>query len=124
MIAVNKMDLVDYSQDAFDKVAQECTEFVSRMRVPDLTFIPISALAGDNVVTSSDKMSWHEHGSVLSHLETVHIGSDRNLIDARFPVQYVLRPRSDEFHDYRGYAGQLASGTLRPVTRSWSCRPA
>jgi bifunctional enzyme CysN/CysC len=113
VIAVNKMDLVDYSQDAFDKVAEECTEFVSRMRVPDLTFIPISALAGDNVVTASERMSWHEHGSVLSHLETVHIGSDRNLIDARFPVQYVLRPRSDEFHDYRGYAGQLASGTLR-----------
>jgi bifunctional enzyme CysN/CysC len=113
VIAVNKMDLVDYSQDAFEKVKEECIEFVSRMRVPDLTFIPISALTGDNVVTASTRMSWHGHGSVLDHLETVHIGSDRNLIDARFPVQCVLRPRSDDFHDYRGYAGQLASGTLR-----------
>ncbi len=113
VLAVNKMDLVDYAQDAFERVRDECREFVSRMRVPDLTFIPISALTGDNVVTPSERMSWHGSGSVLDHLETVHIGSDRNLIDARFPVQYVLRPRSDDFHDYRGYAGRLASGTLR-----------
>jgi len=113
LLAVNKMDLVDYAQDAFERVRDEFMEFVSRMRVPDLTFIPISALTGDNVVTPSERMSWYSAGSVLDHLETVHIGSDRNLIDARFPVQYVLRPRSDEFHDYRGYAGQLASGTLR-----------
>jgi bifunctional enzyme CysN/CysC len=113
LLAVNKMDLVDYAQDAFERVRDEFMEFVSRMRVPDLTFIPISALTGDNVVTPSERMSWYGSGSVLDHLETVHIGSDRNLIDARFPVQYVLRPRSDEFHDYRGYAGQLASGTLR-----------
>jgi bifunctional enzyme CysN/CysC len=113
LLAVNKMDLVDYAQDAFERVRDEFMEFVSRMRVPDLTFVPISALTGDNVVTRSERMSWYGSGSVLDHLETVHIGSDRNLIDARFPVQYVLRPRSDEFHDYRGYAGQLASGTLR-----------
>src|SRR3954467_8310316 len=113
LLAVNKMDLVDYAQDAFERVRDEFMEFVSRMRAPDLTFVPISALTGDNVVTRSERMSWYGSGSVLDHLETVHIGSDRNLIDARFPVQYVLRPRSDEFHDYRGYAGQLASGTLR-----------
>jgi bifunctional enzyme CysN/CysC len=83
------------------------------MRVPDLTFIPISALTGDNVVIPSERMSWYDDGSVLNRLEKVHIRSDRNLVDARFPVQYVLRPRSEEFHDYRGYAGQLASGTLR-----------
>jgi bifunctional enzyme CysN/CysC len=113
VLAVNKMDLVGYAQDAFERVRDEFVEFVSRMRVPDLTFIPISALTGENVVTPSDRMSWYGAGSVLDHLETVHIGSDRNLIDARFPVQYVLRPRSDEFHDYRGYAGGLAGGTLR-----------
>lgn len=113
VVAVNKMDLVDYAQDVFDRVRDECARFVSRMRVPDLTFIPISALIGDNIVTASERMSWYGDNSVLNHLETVHIGSDRNLVDARFPVQYVLRPRSDEFHDYRGYAGQLASGTLR-----------
>ncbi len=113
VIAVNKMDLVDFAQDVFDRIRDECTRFVSRMRVPDLVFIPISALAGDNVVASSSRMPWYEGGSLLNHLERVHIGSDRNLVDARFPVQYVLRPRSDEFHDYRGYAGQIASGTLR-----------
>jgi bifunctional enzyme CysN/CysC len=113
LVAVNKMDLVDYEQSAFERIRDEFSEFVSRMRVPDLSFIPVSALAGDNIVNHSQKMDWHDGSTVLSHLESVHIKSDRNLRDARFPVQYVLRPRSDEFHDYRGYAGQLASGTLR-----------
>jgi bifunctional enzyme CysN/CysC len=113
VIAVNKMDLVGYAEDSFRRVEEECADFVSGMHLPDLTFIPISALAGDNVVTRSDQMSWYGGGSVLERLEQVHIKSDRNQVDARFPVQYVLRPRSDEFHDYRGYAGQLASGTLR-----------
>ena len=113
LVAVNKMDLVGYAQAAFDQIREDLSEFVSSMRVPDLTFIPISALAGDNVVTPSKQMDWHAGGTVLNHLENVHIRSDRNLVDARFPVQCVLRPRSDEFHDYRGYAGQLASGTLR-----------
>jgi bifunctional enzyme CysN/CysC len=113
VVAVNKMDLVGYAQDVFDRVRDECAEFMSRMRVPDLTFIPISALTGDNVVIPSERMSWYDDGSVLNRLEKVHIRSDRNLVDARFPVQYVLRPRSEEFHDYRGYAGQFASGTLR-----------
>jgi sulfate adenylyltransferase large subunit len=112
LVAVNKMDLVDYTQGAFERIRDEFSEFVGRLRVRDLTFIPVSALAGDNIVIPSKQMSWHSGGTVLNHLENVHIRSDRNLIDARFPVQYVLRPRSDQFHDYRGYAGQLASGTL------------
>ncbi|GAA4608197.1 hypothetical protein GCM10023195_31920 [Actinoallomurus liliacearum] len=114
LIAVNKMDLVDYRQADFDRLREECSRFMTRLRVPDLAFIPISALRGDNVVTPSDTMDWHHGGTILDHLETVHIRSDRNMVDARFPVQYVVRPRSDDFHDYRGYAGQVAGGVFRP----------
>jgi sulfate adenylyltransferase large subunit len=113
IVAVNKMDLADYAQDAFRKVQDECTDFLSGMRIPDLTFIPVSALNGDNVVTSSERMSWHSGGSILGRLEQVHIRSDRNTVDARLPVQYVLRPQPGALRDYRGYAGRLASGTLR-----------
>jgi bifunctional enzyme CysN/CysC len=114
VLCVNKMDLVDYDQDRFEEIRQDFESFCSRLEVEDLTSIPISALHGDNVVSRSRNMEWYEGPSLLHHLEHVYIGSDRNLIDPRFPVQYVLRPHSREFHDYRGYAGQVASGTFEP----------
>jgi bifunctional enzyme CysN/CysC len=113
VLCVNKMDLVDYSQEVFDRIHQEFRAFATKLRIPDLTVIPVSALAGDNVVTRSPNMPWYEGSSLLHHLENVHVASDRNLIDARFPVQYVIRPQSDAWHDYRGYAGQIAAGVLK-----------
>jgi bifunctional enzyme CysN/CysC len=113
VIAVNKMDLVDYSEDRFNEIVEEFGSFAAKLDISDLTFIPLSALNGDNVVGRSEHMTWFEGSSLLHHLETVHIASDRNLIDARFPVQCVLRPHTDEFHDYRGYAGRVASGVFR-----------
>jgi bifunctional enzyme CysN/CysC len=114
VVCVNKMDLVDYDEAAFERVRNEFREFAMKLEVPDLTFIPISALHGDNVVERSPNMPWYQGTSLLHHLEEVHIASDRNLIDARFPVQYVLRPLSDEHHDYRGYAGRVAGGVFKP----------
>jgi len=114
VLAVNKMDLVDYSQDVFNRIQQEFTSFATKLRVPDLTVIPISALNGDNVVNRSEHMGWYEGPSLMHHIEHVHVASDRDLVDARFPVQYVIRPKSDEFHDYRGYAGRIAGGVLKP----------
>ena len=114
VVAVNKMDLVDYDQQRFDEIVEEFRAFAAKLDVSDLTFIPISALHGDNIVSRSTEMDWFEGTSLLHHLETVHIASDRNLIDARFPVQCVLRPHSDEFHDYRGYAGRVAAGVFKP----------
>jgi bifunctional enzyme CysN/CysC len=114
VICVNKMDLVDYDEEVFERIKAEFRAFAMKLDVADLTFIPISALHGDNVVHRSANMPWYEGGSLLHHLEEVHIASDRNLIDVRFPVQYVIRPRNDEFHDYRGYAGQVAGGVLKP----------
>ena len=113
VLAVNKMDLVDYSEQRFDEISDEFRQFASRLDVVDRTFVPISALRGDNVVNRSENTPWYEGTSLLHHLETVHIASDRNLIDARLPVQYVVRPHSDEFHDYRGYAGTVAGGVLK-----------
>ena len=113
VVCVNKMDLVDHSPDAFEAVVEEFRAFATKLDVVDLTFIPISALHGDNVVHRSANMAWYEGPSLLHHLEHVYIASDRNLIDARFPVQYVLRPRDDAHHDYRGYAGTVAGGVLR-----------
>jgi bifunctional enzyme CysN/CysC len=113
VLAVNKMDLVDYSEQRFDEICDEFRHFASKLDVVDLTFVPISALKGDNVVHRSENTPWYQGTSLLHHLETVHIASDRNLIDARLPVQYVLRPQSDEFHDYRGYAGTVAGGVLK-----------
>ncbi|MGL4173915.1 MAG: sulfate adenylyltransferase subunit CysN [Actinomycetota bacterium] len=113
VLCVNKMDLVDYSQEVFDAIHEEFTAFATKLRIPDLTVIPVSALNGDNVVTRSPAMPWYEGTSLLHHLEHVHVASDRNLIDARFPVQYVIRPQSQDWHDYRGYAGQLAGGVLK-----------
>jgi len=117
VLAVNKMDLVDYKAEVFERICEEFTAFATKLAVPDLTFIPISALHGDNVVERSANMSWYDGPSLLHHLEHVHIASDRNLIDVRFPVQYVIRPHAAtdaSLHDYRGYAGQVAGGVLKP----------
>jgi bifunctional enzyme CysN/CysC len=117
VLAVNKMDLVDYDQAVFDRIHDEFTAFAAKLKVGDLTFIPISALHGDNVVDRSVNMPWFDGPSLLHHLENVHIASDRNLIDVRFPVQYVIRPHKStdpQLHDYRGYAGQVAGGVLKP----------
>jgi bifunctional enzyme CysN/CysC len=113
VLCVNKMDLVDYDQATFDRIKSEFRDFAAKLDVHDLTFIPISALHGDNVVERSANTPWYEGSSLLHHLEEVHIASDRNLIDCRFAVQYVIRPRDDRFHDYRGYAGQVSSGTYK-----------
>jgi bifunctional enzyme CysN/CysC len=114
VLCVNKMDLVEYEQDRFDEICEEFTEFATKLEIDDLTFIPVSALHGDNVTSHSANMTWYEGPTLLHYLEHVYIASDRNLIDMRFPVQYVIRPMSHEHHDYRGYAGQVASGALRP----------
>jgi len=114
VLCVNKMDLVDWSQERFQEIADEFRDFAAKLDVGDLTSIPISALVGDNVVTRSANMDWYEGTSLLHHMEQVHIASDRNLIDARFPVQYVLRPYSSEMPDYRGYAGTVAGGAFKP----------
>ncbi|MGN6252692.1 MAG: sulfate adenylyltransferase subunit 1 [Marmoricola sp.] len=114
VLAVNKMDLVDYDQAVYDRIYKEFTSFATKLSIPDLEVIPISALQGDNVVTRSDKMPWYSGPTLMHHLEHVHVASDRDLVDTRFPVQYVIRPKSDQFHDYRGYAGQVAGGILKP----------
>jgi sulfate adenylyltransferase large subunit len=114
VVAVNKMDLVGWSEQVYEKIRDEFSAFATKLNVPDLTVVPISALNGDNVVTHSANTPWYEGTTLLHHLEHVHVASDRNLVDPRFPVQYVIRPQSDAFHDYRGYAGTMASGVLRP----------
>ncbi|MGC4865114.1 sulfate adenylyltransferase subunit 1 [Micromonospora sp. DT53] len=114
VLCVNKMDLVDWSQEVYERIADEFTAFAAKLDAPDLTVVPISALRGDNIVSRSDNMPWYEGPSLLHHLERVHIASDRNLVDVRFPVQYVIRPQSTTVTDYRGYAGQVASGVLKP----------
>ncbi|MEN3611980.1 sulfate adenylyltransferase subunit CysN [Plantactinospora sp. ZYX-F-223] len=114
VLCVNKMDLVDWSQEVFEQIADEFTAFAAKLDVPDLTVVPISALHGDNIVSRSEHTPWYEGPSLLHHLEHVHIASDRNLVDVRFPVQYVIRPQSTTVTDYRGYAGQVASGVLKP----------
>ena len=111
------MDLVDWSQERFEEIKAEFRDFAMKLDIHDLTFIPVSALHGDNVVERSANMPWYEGSSLLHHLEEVHIASDRNLIDARFPVQYVIRPQQQtdaDLHDYRGYAGTVAGGVLKP----------
>jgi len=117
VLAVNKMDLVGYEAAAFEQITEEFTAFAAKLEIGDLTFVPISALHGDNVVERSLNMPWYNGPSLLHHLEHVHIASDRNLIDVRFPVQYVIRPHQatdPDLHDYRGYAGQVAGGILKP----------
>ena len=114
VLAINKMDLVDWSQDVFDRIAAEFTNFAAKLEIPDLAIVPVSALHGDNVVSRSENMPWYDGPSLLHHLEHVHIASDRNLVDVRFPVQYVIRPQSRQHVDYRAYAGQVAGGILKP----------
>ncbi len=113
IVCVNKMDLVDHSEDAYNKVINQFEEFSSKLLVRDVRFIPISALNGDNVVNRSKNMDWYQGAPLLHTLETMHISSDINKVDARFPVQTVLRPQNETHRDYRGYAGRMASGILR-----------
>ncbi|MCW2751128.1 MAG: cysNC, partial [Aeromicrobium sp.] len=114
VLCVNKMDLVDFSEDRFHEIREEFAAFASKLEVADLTFIPMSALSGDNVVTHSAAMPWYDGPALLRHLEELHVASDRNLIDTRMPVQYVIRPQQADFHDFRGYAGTIAGGVFRP----------
>ena len=113
VVCVNKMDLVDYDEAKYNDIVQSYKSFSSRLDIKDITFIPISALKGDNVVDTSENMSWYGGSTLLHHLENVHVGADRNLQDCRFPVQYVIRPQTDEHRDFRGYAGRIASGVFK-----------
>jgi len=113
VLCVNKMDLVDYSEQVFDRVCSDFRAFASRLEIANMSFVPMSALRGDNVVSRSENMSWYGGSSLLYILEHTYVGGDRNLIDARFPVQTVIRPNDDNFHDFRGYAGQIAGGVFR-----------
>ncbi len=115
VVAVNKMDLVDYSEEVYNKIVSDFREFASRLdNIVEITDIPISALNGDNVVDKSEHMPWYQGPTFLYHLEHVYVGGEENHIDARFPVQWVIRPMSDEWHDFRGYAGRVAGGVFKP----------
>src|SRR5687767_10053263 len=107
VVCINKMDLVNFDQERYDRIVEEFRMFSSRLDVQDIQFIPISAKFGDNVVTRSDKMPWYQGSTLIFQMENVHISGDLNHIDCRFPVQYVIRPRNDKYHDYRGYAGRI-----------------
>jgi sulfate adenylyltransferase subunit 1 len=114
-VAVNKMDLVDYDEGVFHRIVQDFHAFASRLDdIAEITAIPVSALNGDNVVDKSDKMPWFKGPSLLYHLETVYTGGTENHVDARFPVQWIIRPQSHEHHDFRGYAGRVAGGVFKP----------
>lgn len=113
VVCINKMDLVEYSEDAYEQIKEEFESFASKLEIKDVHFIPMSALKGDNVVNRSENMSWYGGSTLMYYLENVHIGSDYNLIDCRFPVQHVIRPYNDKFHDYRGYGGRLAGGVFK-----------
>ena len=113
-VCINKMDLVDYQEDAYEKVLRQFSDFASRLEnVSELTFIPLSALQGDNVVDRSENMPWYKGPPLLYHLENVYVGSDANHVDSRFPVQWVIRPHSDKYHDFRGFAGRVAGGVFK-----------
>ncbi|MBS1553130.1 MAG: sulfate adenylyltransferase subunit CysN [Bacteroidetes bacterium] len=114
ILCINKMDLVNYDREIYEKIVEDYKAFASKLQVKDIHFIPISALLGDNVVDRSERMDWYEGSTLLYLLENIHIGSDNNHIDCRFPVQYVIRPQSDLHHDYRGYAGRIAGGVFKP----------
>jgi bifunctional enzyme CysN/CysC len=114
VLCVNKMDLVDYSEERYDEIVEDFTDFATRLDIHDLRFIPVSALKGDNVVEESENTPWYTGPSVLHLLEEIYVASDRNMIDVRFPVQYVIRPHTMEHQDYRGYAGQVIGGVLKP----------
>ena len=112
MICVNKMDLVEYKEDVFEAIKKDFSQIAAKLDILDVRFIPISALKGDNVVERSKVMNWYEGPTLMYVLENIHIGNDLNMVDSRFPVQYVIRPQSQEYHDYRGYAGRIASGVF------------
>ncbi len=114
VVCVNKMDLIDFDEARYRDIVRDYKSFSSRLDITDITFIPISALLGDNVVDKSEKMDWYGGTTLLHHLENVHVGSDRNLQDCRFPIQCVIRPQTDENRDFRGYAGRIASGVFKP----------
>ncbi|WP_431230934.1 adenylyl-sulfate kinase [Mycolicibacterium psychrotolerans] len=114
VLAVNKMDLIDWDRERFEWIREEFHAFAARLDIHDVTTIPMSALKGDNVVTKSDKAPWYDGPPLLSHLEEVYIAGDRNLVDVRFPVQYVIRPQTVEHADHRSYAGTIAGGVMRP----------
>lgn len=114
IVCINKMDLVDFSEEVFLSIQQQFIEFAAKLNLKDISFVPISALLGDNVVDQSVNMPWYEGGTLMHVLEHIEIGNDHNVHDARFPVQYVIRPLSDEYHDYRGYAGRIAGGVFKP----------
>ncbi len=113
VVCINKMDLMDYREEVYEQIKQEFSQFSYKLDVKDIQFIPVSALHGDNVVERSSKMPWYQGATLMYYLENIHIGSDQNLIDCRFPVQLVIRPNMDEFHDYRGYAGRVAGGVFK-----------
>ena len=113
-VCINKMDLVDYNQAEFDKIKSDFESFSSKLEIKDIHFIPISALDGDNVVDRSKNMDWYEGSTLMHLLENIHIGSDQNHVDCRFPVQFVVRPQSKEYPDYRGYAGRIEGGVFKP----------
>ncbi len=113
IVCINKMDLVDYKEDVYENIRKQFMSFAPKLDINDIRFIPISALKGDNVVDRSKNMDWYNGATLLYTLENIYIGSDQNHIDGRFPVQYVIRPQSDEFHDYRGYAGKIEGGIFR-----------
>jgi len=115
VVCVNKMDLVDWDEGVFDKIVADFKQFASRLdNIVEVTFIPASALIGDNIVDKSENMPWYQGPTLLYHLETVYIGADENHVEARFPVQWVIRPHSDKYHDFRGFAGRVAGGVFKP----------
>ena len=114
VVCINKMDLVDYKEEVYNKIKEDFKAFSSKLEIPDIQFVPLSALHGDNVVDRSTNMDWYEGSTLLHLLENIHIGSDHNHVDCRFPVQYVVRPQSKEYPDYRGYAGRIAGGVFKP----------
>ena len=114
VFCINKMDLVNYSEETYLKIKNDLEAFSSKLNVKDIHFVPISALNGDNVVNKSKNMDWYQGSSLMYLLENIHIGSDYNHIDCSFPVQYVIRPQSEKYHDYRGYAGRIAGGVFKP----------
>lgn len=113
VVCINKMDLVNYDEETYEKIRYEFESFASKLDVHDISFVPISALRGDNVVDRSVNMTWYQGPTLMYYLENVHIASDHNFIDCRFPVQLVIRPNTDEYHDYRGYSGRVAGGIFK-----------
>ena len=114
VVCINKMDLVDFKEEEYNKIKEDFKAFSSKLEIQDIHFVPLSALHGDNVVERSSNMDWYEGSTLLHLLENVHIGSDHNHVDCRFPVQYVVRPQSKKYPDYRGYAGRISGGVFKP----------